>query len=96
MIIRFALSALIGFLSHQAHHVTRKMPGGWCNLTDHTVGMVTITPLILFWWDFFHHDGASREQIRREILSGIGVASIGYGVGNAVAWVLDNLTGRRE
>jgi hypothetical protein len=89
VIIRFFISALIGFVCHQSARVTKKMPVGWRNLTDHTIGMVTVTPLTIWWWGFLHHDEASQEQIRHEILSATGLASLGYGIGNALAWIMD-------
>jgi hypothetical protein len=51
--------------------------------------MVTITPLTLWWWEFFHQDEANHEQIKHEILAATGMAALGYGVGNALAWVMD-------
>ena len=92
MMARFAFSVVVGFVCHQSARVTRRMPPGWQNLTDHTIGVVTLTPLTLLWFDFIHVDGSTREQIKREILGATGIAALGYGIGNALAWVVDTIS----
>lgn len=93
MIRRFVFAFVIGFLSHRTRDITKNMPDGWRNLTDHTIGVITLSPAIIIWWRFLHWQPfADDDQVEREILAAIGLAAIGYGAGNAVAWVVDAIT----
>jgi len=95
ILLRFALSVGYGFAAHSAHYVTRRMPPGWANLADHAFGATTLFALFFWWFSILHRHGATESELRNEILSAGAVSSLGYGIGNACAWVVESF-GRQD
>jgi len=86
-IARFLFSVFAGLLLHQTSSITNKMPHGWQQLVNYTIGSMGVITFIMMWNK--RYAGIKDEDARITAAATTGFLGIGSGV--AFGWLMDTL-----
>lgn len=85
MLIDLIVSAFLGYGLHQSRAYTAKLPDGWRELTNYSIGVAGTGPLFVFWW---HKLKDVVHPFNRAFLAFL-LAFIGVGAGVVAGWLID-------
>lgn len=85
ILIDLILSALLGAILHQSRHYTERLPVGWREMTNYSIGVIGTSPAFALW----HRQLKDvSNPFSRAFLAYV-LSFVGVGSGVAAGWMID-------